>query len=119
MSIQTNEKQWQTICGLDDLVENSGVCALLADETQVAIFKLPTAVVEDEQEVYAISNFDPIGKANVLYRGIVGCNQGEPVVASPLYKQQFSLKTGKCLQEESFVSAYQTRVHDKQVQILA
>lgn len=105
---------WQTICGVDDLVTNSGVCALLNNETQIAIFSLTS----EQEEIYAIDNFDPIGQANVLYRGIVGCNDGEPVVASPLYKQQFSLKSGKCLQEETRVNTYPTRVVDQEVQIL-
>ena len=105
---------WQTICGVDDLVTNSGVCALLNNETQIAIFNL----TGEQEEIFAIDNFDPIGQANVLYRGIVGCNDGEPVVASPLYKQQFSLKSGKCMQEETSVNTYPTRIVDQEVQIL-
>jgi nitrite reductase (NADH) small subunit len=35
----------------------------------------------------------------VLSRGIVGDRGGEPVVASPIYKQAFSLVTGRCLDE--------------------
>ncbi|MBC7185107.1 MAG: nitrite reductase (NAD(P)H) small subunit, partial [Marinobacter sp.] len=33
--------------------------------------------------------------------GITGDLKGEPVVASPLYKQHFSLRTGICLEEDS------------------
>lgn len=69
--------------------------------------------------MYAISNFDPIGKANVLYRGIVGSVGNEVVVASPLYKQHFSLQTGQCLQdEESRVEVFPSRINDDQVQLL-
>ena len=74
----------QVICSKNDLVENSGVCALVNGE-QVAIFYLP----KSDQQVFAISNWDPIGKANVLSRGIVGDLEGKFVVASPLYKQHF------------------------------
>ncbi|TNC79766.1 MAG: nitrite reductase (NAD(P)H) small subunit [Oleiphilus sp.] len=84
------------VCDKADLIENSGVCALVQDE-QIAIFYLPGT----GNEVFAISNWDPIGQANVLSRGIVGDLQGEIVVASPLYKQHFSLTTGKCLEDES------------------
>ena len=105
---------WQTVCHMSDLVENSGVCALLSDNSQVALFNIPST----EQQVFAIGNYDPIGKANVLYRGIVGSNQEELVVASPLYKQQFSLTTGKCLQEEAEVPAYQARIIEDLVQLL-
>jgi len=38
---------------------------------------------------------------SVLSRGIVGDIKGELVVASPLYKQHFSLLTGKCLEDDS------------------
>ncbi|HLS99806.1 MAG TPA: nitrite reductase small subunit NirD [Porticoccaceae bacterium] len=88
--------QWETVCTLTDLVENAGVCALVNGQ-QVAIFYLPT----ENPRIYAIGNWDPIGKANVLSRGIVGDLKGELVVASPLYKQHFSLVTGKCLEDDS------------------
>jgi nitrite reductase (NADH) small subunit len=86
----------QVICSKNDLVENSGVCALVNGE-QVAIFYLP----KSEQQVFAISNWDPIGKANVLSRGIVGDLEGKFVVASPLYKQHFDLTSGDCLEDET------------------
>jgi nitrite reductase (NADH) small subunit len=85
----------EVICSKNDLVENSGVCALVNGE-QVAIFYIP----KSEQQVFAISNWDPIGKANVLSRGIIGDLQGKFVVASPLYKQHFDLESGVCLEDE-------------------
>ena len=88
--------QWQPLCAISDLVENAGICALVNGE-QVAVFYLPA----ENPRVYAIGNHDPIGKANVLSRGIIGDIKGELVVASPLYKQHFSLLTGKCLEDES------------------
>ncbi len=87
----------QVICTTYDLVENSGVCALVNGE-QIALFYLPGS----EAEVYGVSNWDPIGKANVLSRGIVGDLKGKIVVASPLYKQHFDLKTGECLEDEEY-----------------
>ena len=118
----STSKAWTTVCNISDLVDNSGVCALVtvadsgeaANDKQIAIFSLP----EQPEKVFAVDNYDPIGKANVLYRGITGCNQGEPMVASPLYKQQFSLKTGQCLQEEASITAYQARITAQDVQIL-
>jgi len=86
----------QVVCSKNDLVENSGVCALVNGE-QIAIFYLP----KSEQQVFAISNWDPIGKANVLSRGIVGDIEGKFVVASPLYKQHFDLISGECLEDET------------------
>ncbi|MCB1705474.1 MAG: nitrite reductase small subunit NirD [Halioglobus sp.] len=86
---------WVVVCERQDLVAGGGVCALLGNE-QVALFYLP----QEDCEVYALANRDPIGKANVLSRGIVGDIGGQLVVASPLYKQHFSLESGVCLEDE-------------------
>jgi len=94
------------VCTRGDLVAGSGVCALAGTE-QVALFYLP----DEEQQVYALSNRDPIGGANVLSRGIVGDIGGRLVVASPLYKQHFDLVTGECLEEEGIrVAVYAVRI---------
>ena len=84
------------VCKISDLIENSGICALV-DDQQVAIFYLPNT----EQKVFAVSNWDPIGKANVISRGIVGDIKGTVVVASPLYKQHFNLQTGACIEDDT------------------
>jgi len=112
-SNKSQQEHWQTICHQDDLVTHSGVCALLTNDQQVAIFKI------NDNEVYTISNWDPVGNANVLYRGIIGDNNGEFFVASPLYKQRFLLNNGKCLDDESLtVNNYDTRIHEEQIQVL-
>jgi nitrite reductase (NADH) small subunit len=103
---------WKDVCGVDDLQPNSGVCALV-DGQQIAIFYM----VKD-QAVYAIHNYDPIGKANVLSRGLIGDIKGEPVVASPLFKQHFNLRTGVCTEDEQVaVSAYPVRLNNGRVEI--
>lgn len=90
---------WTDICAVEDLVENSGICALL-NEQQVAVFLLD---VLGEPQIYAIGNYDPLGKANVLSRGMVGSIGEQIVVASPLYKQHFDLMTGQCLEQPEVV----------------
>lgn len=103
---------WRKVCNTDDLQPNSGVCALVEGQ-QVAIFYMVK-----ENAVYALHNYDPIGKANVLSRGIIGDVKGEPVVASPLYKQHFSLKTGICIEDEQFsVPVYPVRIDNGKVEI--
>lgn len=87
----------QKVCEVSDLAENSGVCALI-ENVQVAIFKLSDG--SDASRVYALSNWDPIGKANVMYRGILGSILDEPVICSPLYKQHYSLLTGACFEND-------------------
>ncbi|MES3006780.1 MAG: nitrite reductase small subunit NirD [Pseudomonadota bacterium] len=97
-----------------NLLENSGVCALI-NGVQVAVFYLPT----ETPAIYAIDNYDPIGRANVLSRGIVGDINGELVVASPLYKQHFSLQNGRCLEDDSVqVSVYQARLEGDAVIVM-
>lgn len=107
-------ENWITVCEKDDLVDNSGVCALV-DEQQIAIFKLASA---NDEQVMAISNWDPIGKANVLYRGLLGSMKDRYVVASPLYKQRFCLKTGVCFDDPlQKVKVYPARVVGDSVQL--
>ena len=89
-----NELNWYEVCHLDEITPNTGVAALIEDQ-QIAIFR-----VGQEQRVYALSNQDPFSLANVMARGILGDLQGERVVASPIYKQHFSLVTGRCLEEQ-------------------
>lgn len=105
--------EWQQVCERADLVEGSGVCALVGKQ-QVALFYLP----DEEQVVYALANRDPIGKANVLSRGILGDIDGRLVVASPLYKQHFDLQTGACLEDESVcVEVFKARLEGDSVLI--
>ena len=96
--------EWVAVCKLSDIVPDTGVCALVGGR-QVAVFRLA------DDNVYAIDNFDPFSKANVLSRGIVGDLKGELVVASPVYKQHFNLATGQCLEEADVrVAVYAARV---------
>jgi nitrite reductase (NADH) small subunit len=106
--------QWTTVCPLNRIAINTGVCALVND-VQVAIFR-----VGDGMQVYAISNYDPFSKAHVLSRGIVGDRNGIPKVASPVYKQNFNLITGECLDDSSVkVATFLAQVVDEQVQVKA
>jgi len=106
-------KQWTAVCPLDDIVPNTGVCALIGGR-QVAVFRV------SHDRVYALSNYDPFSNANVLSRGIVGDIKGELVVASPVYKQHFSLATGQCIEDEAVkVTSYPTRVSNGMVEVEA
>lgn len=108
------EQEWKTVCLTDDLIANSGVCAL-HNNKQIAIF----SIGENAENVKAIGNYDPKGKANVLYRGIIGTIGSELVVASPLYKDHYSLNTGVCIEDSSLcVPVYDVRVIDGKVQLL-
>lgn len=97
--------RWIDVCPLDDLLPGTGAAALI-DGHQVALFRS-----RDGEAVYALSNFDPFSKAFVLARGILGCRAGKPKVASPIYKQNFDLRTGECLDDPSVrLPSYPVRV---------
>jgi nitrite reductase (NADH) small subunit len=111
-SIQTTTQQWTTICQIDRILPNTGVCALVNGQ-QIAVFR-----VGDGNDVYAIDNLDPFSKAYVLSRGIVGDRNGIPKVASPIYKQNFSLWTGECLDDSTVkLRTFSAQVVDGQVQV--
>jgi assimilatory nitrate reductase catalytic subunit len=98
------------VCSLDQILDNAGVCALVGGE-QVAVFRI-------REEVYAVGNRDPFSGANVLSRGIVGDIKGELVVASPVYKQHFSLRTGRCLEDATVrIPVYEARVEEGVVHV--
>ena len=110
-STEGGAERWVAACRLDDMVPNAGVCALVAG-CQVAIFRL------DDDSLHAIGNRDPLSGANVLSRGIVGDLGGEVVVASPIYKQHFSLVSGRCLEEPGVaVPVYAVRLDGAVVKI--
>jgi nitrite reductase (NADH) large subunit len=103
---------WHAICALEDILPESGAAALV-DGREIAVFRVGDAV-------FAIGNHDPASDANVLSRGIVGDIGGEIVVASPIYKQHFSLITGRCLEEPRFaVPAYMAEVRDGRIWVRA
>jgi len=102
------------ICQVEDLVPNSGVCAQVdvnGKSKQFALFYFPNS----DHPIFALDNWDPLGEANVLSRGIVGDINDELVVASPLYKQHFSLATGKCLEEDASVACYPVKIDGNDV----
>jgi nitrite reductase (NADH) small subunit len=102
---------WHDVCVLDDIVPDTGVCALL-DGAQVAVFRLR------DDTVHAVGNVDPFSGAPCLSRGIVGDAGGVPKVAAPVYKQSFDLRSGVCLDDPAVsVPAYAVRVVDGRIQV--
>lgn len=81
------------VCDLDQLVRDRGVAVLLGEQ-QIALFRV---VVDGSDTVFAVGHHDPFSEANVIARGLVGSVGDRDVVASPMYKQAFDLRTGVCL----------------------
>jgi nitrite reductase (NADH) small subunit len=107
---QVKEK-WIAVCPLSRILPNMGA-AVLVKGHQIALFRLP------DNRVFAISNYDPFSEAFVISRGIVGDRQGELKVASPIYKQSFSLLTGKCLDDANVtLQTWPVRVVDELIEV--
>ncbi|MFZ3143586.1 nitrite reductase small subunit NirD [Psychrobacter glacincola] len=107
-----------TICNLNDIIPETGVCALV-DGKQIAIFRTK------HNHLFALDNYDPFSQANVLSRGLIGgttvtndagIDEAILYVASPIYKQRFNLATGQCLDDESVtLNTYQVALNEDDV----
>jgi nitrite reductase (NADH) small subunit len=102
---------WVGACPVDRLTPNRGVAALVGGRA-VALFLLA------DGSLHAIDNIDPISGASVLSRGIVGDADGSPTVASPMYKQRFDLRSGRCLdRDHTIIGTHEVRERDGIVQV--
>jgi nitrite reductase (NADH) small subunit len=97
---------WNAVCAFDEIVPDTGVCALL-NGRQVAVFRI------GDERLFAIDNYDPNSNAAVLSRGLVGSVGERIVVASPIFKHHFDLQTGECLEAPAHsVSSFPVRVEN-------
>ena len=109
--------EWVTVCRFDDLQRERGVCAVVAGR-QVAIIRTFT------DELYAVGQRDPFSGAFVMSRGIVGSRGGAeapvPTLHSPMFKQAFDLRTGRCFDDAAVsLPVYRIRVRDGVVAVSA
>ena len=111
--MQANTLNWTAVCAVEDILPNTGVCALVA-QRHVAVFRVGA------DSFYAIDNVDPKAGASVLSRGLVGSLGEHTVVASPLYKQHYDLSTGACLEDAAWsVRTYPVRCEAGKVLVAA
>jgi nitrite reductase (NADH) small subunit len=90
LDTRTARTTWVAVCRLEDLVPERGAAALVGTE-QVALVRLL------DDTVLAVQQQDPFTGAHVMSRGIVGTRGDAATIASPLHKQVFDLRTGRCL----------------------
>jgi len=103
--------RWERICPTGALSLDRGAAAVV-DGTQIAIFLLANG------DLFAIDDHDPFSGASVLSRGLVGDVAGEPTVASPVYKQRFALRTGRCLEDPTVaVRTWVARIRDRHIEV--
>ena len=113
MTLTAHVQTWVDVCPLQVIVPGRGVCALVGPY-QVAIFRVPGA----DDDLFALSNYDPFSQAFVLSRGIVGSKGDRLKVASPVYKQNFDLRTGECLDNPSVtIPTFAVRVMRGRVEV--
>jgi nitrite reductase (NADH) small subunit len=107
----TDTLNWTAVCAVNDILPHTGVCALVANR-HIAVFRV------GQSDFFAIDNVDPKSGASVLSRGLVGSLGDRIVVASPLYKNHFDLRTGECLESpEHSVRAHEVRTDGGQVMV--
>jgi nitrite reductase (NADH) small subunit len=104
--------EWTEVCRYDDLLVDRGVAAIVAG-LPVAVFRLA------DGRLAVIDNRDPVSKASVMSRGLVGTRGDVTYVASPMYKQRFDVATGRCLDDDELaVAVHGGRDRDGIVEVL-
>ena len=94
------------------LAPEQGAAVLLPGGGSAALFLL------HDGSVHAVGNLDPFYGAPVICHGIVGDRSGAPTVASPLGKQVFCLRTGRCLDVPGVaLPAFDVRVHGGEIRL--
>lgn len=86
---------WFKVAEASKWSEDGGMGAKYKD-TEIAIFNFSS-----KGEWFACQNLCPHKKQMILSRGIIGDKAGEPKVACPFHKKQFSLNSGECLDDPS------------------
>ena len=109
--VPVESSEWRDVCPIDDVLPGTGVAAMI-DGQQIAIIRTRSG------QFAALSNFDPFSNAFVIARGIVGDRAGVAKIASPIYKQNFSLETGECLDDPSVrLAVFPIRVVTGRIQV--
>jgi nitrite reductase (NADH) small subunit len=101
---------WVDLCALDEIVPDTAVCALFRGRQ--------VAVVLAGKRLYAVDNYDPFSQAYVISRGIVGDKKGVPMIASPIYKHAFDLRSGASLDDPSVrLKVWSARVREGRIEL--
>jgi len=87
---------WQQLAHIDDFPLDGGA-AVSYGGVQLAIYRFAR-----RGSWYATQAMCPHRKDNVLARGLLGDQEGEPKVACPMHKKTFSLESGKGLSDPNY-----------------
>ena len=110
--METSTLRWLRAAPVSDFPKDGGACVQI-ETKQIALFNFSAT-----GEWFACQNLCPHKMDNVLARGLIGTQGGEPKVACPQHKKTFSLKTGECLSGENYsVQTYPVKVEGNDVYI--
>lgn len=100
-------RTWFKAAHASHFPENGGACVKYKD-MQIAVFNFTR-----RNEWYACQNLCPHKMQMALSRGMIGSLEGEPKVACPFHKKNFSLRSGACLNaDEETISVFPVKVED-------
>ena len=101
---------WHDVASTSDFPYDGGSCVKVGD-TQIAVYNFAS-----KGKWYACQNMCPHKKDNVLSRGFIGDQKGEPKVACPQHKKSFSLESGECISGEDYkVETYPVKIEGDRV----
>ncbi len=110
MNTITTDITWFRAAPVEAFPENGGACIKLGND-QIAVFNFTA-----RNEWYACQNLCPHKMQMILSRGIIGDTCGEPKVACPFHKKNFSLTTGENLNGEDYrIKVYPVKVENGEV----
>jgi nitrite reductase (NADH) small subunit len=99
------------VCRYDDLLPERPV-AVIVDGEQIAIVRT------FDGALFAVGNRDPATGVHVMSRGIVGSRGTTWTLASPLHKQVYDLRTGRCLDDPALtLVTYPVQVEHGEVRV--
>lgn len=99
------ESCWIKVGSVEDIPVNGGACIKYKD-TQIAVFNFAS-----RNEWYATQNMCPHRHEMILSRGMIGDKNGEPKVACPFHKRNYSLISGKCISGDDYtIKTYPVKV---------
>ena len=103
---------WFPACKTEDVPENGGACVKYK-QTQIAVFNFTR-----RGEWYASQNLCPHRMQMAISRGMIGSLEGEPKVACPFHKKNFSLIDGHCMSGDDFsIRTYPVKIEGDLVYI--
>ncbi len=104
---------WFNAGRIESFPQDGGM-AIEYGDTQIAIFHHA-----HKDKWYATQNMCPHKHDMILSRGLLGEKAGEPKVACPLHKKQFSLESGACLSgDDLHIATFEVRVENGFVHVL-